>query len=312
MGRPVAGVPAPKRGSYEWRRRDRMLSRYLEVRDAEDGTPDRREARRLEDRLLRVYEALVGHALGARLERVPPAVEALAGGDDLRTVGLTMLLRALRTWEPARGSGFPNYALRMVRFGMAEEVRRVDGLTEYMHRRVREAVRAARAVEARTGRIATDGEAAEEAGISAERYRELVGLHRRVRETRPLPDHDGPHNPTHLDGPEGFDVGEVEVQKRARWLVRYAGERCAREVAALYASGEWGDVGEVEAWRNDRSVERGSGLVSGIYELPEAGGATVLIVTDLDADTTSVVVDSMPDWVRDLMDGTGTERWRAA
>ena len=308
MGR----IPAPERGSYEWRQRDRMLSRYLSVRDAEEGTPERREARRLEDRLTRRYEALVGHALGSQMDRVPPNLEVLAKDDDLRTVGLLGLVRALRTWKPERGRTFAGYALQMVRWEMIHELRRLDGLRMWTRQRVTAAIRAAQAVEARTGRTPTEEEAAREAGITAGRYRELVGLDRLARDTNPLPAHDGPHNPTPHAEREGFEVGEVEVQERALWLIRYAGERCAREVCALYAAGEWGEVGAPEAWRNDRSVERGTGLASGLYELPEAGGSTVLIVTDLDADRTTVLVDSMPEWVRDLMDGTGSQRWRAA
>lgn len=298
--------PAPERGSYGWRQRDRMLGRYLEVRGAEDGTPEAREARRLEDRLLRSYCALVGHALGARVFRVPMNLETLAGSDDLRTVGLIGLLRALRTWEPERGSGFGNYALKNVRWAMMYELRTLDGLSGWMRQRVTAAIRAARAVEARTGKEPTDDEAAGEAGITVERYRELVALDDRGRYADPLPDHDGPGSPVQDDDePEGFDLGTVEVQGIARWIMRFAGEDCAREIIALYAEGEWGAVSPGEAWRNDRAVERGAGLVSALYDLPEAGGARVLIVTDLDRGTTSVVVDEMPEWVASLMGEAG-------
>ncbi|MDP9478647.1 MAG: hypothetical protein M3R38_23690 [Actinomycetota bacterium] len=307
----MAPVPAPERGSFEWRERDRVLRRYVEVRGAEDGTPEAREARRLEDRLLRSYEALVGRALGARRKRVPMNLDALVRSDDLRTVGLLGLLRALRTWKPERGRRFADYALQMVRWEMIHELRGLDALGIWMRRRVKAAIRAAEAVEARTGRCATDEEAASEAGITVERYRELVALDERGRYSYPLPDYDGPGTPADGgDEPDGFDLGTVEVQGLARWLMRFAGEGCAREIAGLYAAKEWGDVGPAEAWRNDRAAKRGAGLVSGLYELHEAGGARVLVVTDFDAGTTSVVVDEMPGWVASLAEET--ERGRAA
>lgn len=103
--------------------------------------------------------------------RLPKSVQL----EDLIQAGMIGLLEAIRHYDPAHGAGFETYAGIRIRGAMLDEVRRQDWTPRSVHRKSREVAGAIRAVEARTGRDASDGEVADYLGIGPEEYRKILG-----------------------------------------------------------------------------------------------------------------------------------------
>lgn len=102
--------------------------------------------------------------------RLPASVEL----DDLVQAGVIGLLEAARHYSGERGASFETYAGIRIRGAMLDELRQTDWAPRSVHRRLREAMTALRAVEQETGRPARDAEVAERMGISLSDYHEIV------------------------------------------------------------------------------------------------------------------------------------------
>lgn len=102
--------------------------------------------------------------------RLPASVEL----DDLIQAGVIGLIEAVRHYSGERGASFETYAGIRIRGAMLDELRQTDWAPRSVHRRLREATEAMRAVEQRTGRAAKDAEVAKQMGVTLSEYHEIV------------------------------------------------------------------------------------------------------------------------------------------
>ena len=154
--------------------RQAKLERFLQMRK-ESGKKEIRKNRaalRLAEELVTEYGGLVGHALRLQIDKIPQAIEAIIGREDLLAAGRRGLHEALLQYDPARGSSFHNYALQVIRWEMIHAVRDLDMLTRYGRDKAKRSREAADEVARKLGREATAEEAAAEARITASEYRE--------------------------------------------------------------------------------------------------------------------------------------------
>ena len=98
--------------------------------------------------------------------RVPPAVEL----DDLVSAGTLGLVRALESFDPARGLEFSTYATPRIRGAILDELRSQDWVPRSVRRRAREIAAVVTSLEQRLGRSPTTAEIALELGITLEEY----------------------------------------------------------------------------------------------------------------------------------------------
>ncbi len=109
----------------------------------------------------------IAHHLAARL---PSSVDV----DDLIQAGVIGLIEAARHYSGDRGASFETYAGIRIRGAMLDELRQTDWAPRSVHRRVREAAEAMRAIEQASGRDARESEVAERMGISVDEVREIL------------------------------------------------------------------------------------------------------------------------------------------
>lgn len=101
--------------------------------------------------------------------RLPSSVEV----DDLIQAGMIGLLEASKHYDPNGGASFSTFAGIRIRGAMLDELRRGDWTPRSVHRKAREAAKAIKEVEARTGREATEAEVARQMGLDLDSYRVL-------------------------------------------------------------------------------------------------------------------------------------------
>ncbi|ROH90797.1 RNA polymerase sigma factor FliA [Stagnimonas aquatica] len=109
----------------------------------------------------------IAHHLAARL---PASVEI----DDLIQAGMIGLLDAARHYDGSAGASFETYAGIRIRGAMVDELRSGDWAPRSVHRKVREASEAMRALEQKFGRAAREVDIAETLGVSLEDYRQTM------------------------------------------------------------------------------------------------------------------------------------------
>lgn len=112
------------------------------------------------------YAPLVKRIAYHMMMRMPASVQV----DDLIQAGMIGLIEASQKYDMSRGASFETYAGIRIRGAIVDEMRRGDWVPRSVHRNARRLSQAMAAVEARTGREATDAEVAEELGVSLEEY----------------------------------------------------------------------------------------------------------------------------------------------
>jgi RNA polymerase sigma factor FliA len=98
--------------------------------------------------------------------RLPDSVQL----DDLIQAGMIGLLEAHENFDGSRGANFETFASIRIRGAMIDEVRRGDWTPRSVHRNGRRLEDAARAAQARLGRVPQDREIAAELGVSLDDY----------------------------------------------------------------------------------------------------------------------------------------------
>lgn len=149
---------------------ERMLSRYLELRDT--GEEYSREAVRLCGEIVRSYMPLIRWTARKQLPKTPVSARGVIDYGDLEAAGMAGLLDALQSHDPYRGGSFTGYASAMVRWAMIHQVRDLDMIPKDTRRKIKLSWQATERLQTRTGREPTVKEAASEAGISPQQYRE--------------------------------------------------------------------------------------------------------------------------------------------
>lgn len=112
------------------------------------------------------YAPLVKRIAYHMMMRMPASVQV----DDLIQAGMIGLIEASQKYDMSRGASFETYAGIRIRGAIVDEMRRGDWVPRSVHRNARRVSQAIAAVEARTGRDATDAEVAEELGVSLGDY----------------------------------------------------------------------------------------------------------------------------------------------
>ena len=125
-----------------------------------------------------------GETLDALVERHAPLVKRIAfhlkrrmppaSVEDLIQAGLIGLIEAARSFDGSRGASFETYAGIRIRGAMIDEIRRGDWAPRSVHRNARRVSSAIRAIEARTGREASDLEVAQELGMELDEYHRMA------------------------------------------------------------------------------------------------------------------------------------------
>lgn len=171
--------------------------------------------------LLREHAGLVRKIAWHLKGRLPASVDL----NDLIQVGMIGLLEAARNYVPTREVQFEAFAAIRIRGAMLDELRRTDWTPRSVYKRLREAMEAMRAVEADTGRQATEAEVAKRMGITAAEYGQIMSDASRSRVLSL--DEEG-------DDDEGkrFDVGDDHAGTPATRL-----EEQGRRVALVEAIG---------------------------------------------------------------------------
>jgi RNA polymerase sigma factor FliA len=116
------------------------------------------------------YAPLVKRIAYHMMMRMPASVQV----DDLIQAGMIGLIEASQKYDASRGASFETYAGIRIRGAIVDEMRRGDWVPRSVHRNARRVSQAVAAVEARTGRDATDSEVAAELGVGLNEYFEML------------------------------------------------------------------------------------------------------------------------------------------
>ncbi len=116
------------------------------------------------------YAYLVKRIALHLIARLPPSVQL----DDLIQAGMIGLMEAAQKFDGDKGASFETYAGIRIRGSMVDEMRRGDWVPRSVHKNARRINQAISAVEARTGRDATDSEIAAELGVELGDYHSMA------------------------------------------------------------------------------------------------------------------------------------------
>lgn len=116
------------------------------------------------------YAPLVKYVAGRMAVNMPPQVEF----DDLVSYGIFGLIDAIDKYEPSRGFKFKTYATTRIRGGIIDELRALDWIPRSIRQKSRQLQHVYSDLENRLGRAATDGEVAQELGITLADFDQLV------------------------------------------------------------------------------------------------------------------------------------------
>lgn len=119
---------------------------------------------------VRQYAYLVKRIAHHLIARLPASVQL----DDLIQAGTIGLLEAAQKYDGDKGASFETYAGIRIRGAMVDEMRRGDWVPRSVHRNSRRIHQAMQAVEARTGRDASDSEIAAELDIELGEYHAMA------------------------------------------------------------------------------------------------------------------------------------------
>ncbi len=107
-------------------------------------------------------------------ERLAKKYPAYLDVQDLISYGNFGLLDAIRKFKPEEGVKFSTYCNRRINGAIVDELRRLDWPSRQLRQKVNLVKRTREELENRLGRIAYDEEMAEELGLGAEEYEELM------------------------------------------------------------------------------------------------------------------------------------------
>lgn len=116
------------------------------------------------------YAPLVKRIAHHMMMRMPPCVQV----EDLIQAGMIGLLEAAKKYDASKGASFETYAGIRIRGSIVDEMRRGDWVPRSVHRNSRKISDAINAVEARTGRDASDQEVADELGMDIDEYHSIL------------------------------------------------------------------------------------------------------------------------------------------
>ncbi|MGF1453737.1 MAG: FliA/WhiG family RNA polymerase sigma factor [Opitutales bacterium] len=170
--------------------------------------------------LLNHYYPLVQRVVNSMMRFLP----ANADREELHSVGLGGLVRALERYRPDRARTFAAYACLRIRGAILDELRRMDTLPRSSRHQLRQLEAAVQELEQRHGRAPTDAEIAAELGVSAselERLRQKATPSQLVSLDAPLPTgEDRSFHDTIADPDDRPVYGDLEHREQIAELVR--------------------------------------------------------------------------------------------
>jgi RNA polymerase sigma factor FliA len=116
------------------------------------------------DELVRTHLPLVGHLVRELLRRVPGHISR----DDLVSAGMAALAAAAKSYDPARGIPFRNFATTRIRGALLDELRSLDWASRSVRSRARQVESVAQQLTSTLGRTPTAQELAEALGTAVD------------------------------------------------------------------------------------------------------------------------------------------------
>ena len=116
----------------------------------------------LRERLILHYSPLVKYVAGRVGVGLPPNIEQA----DLVSYGIFGLIDAIEKFDISRAIKFETYAISRIKGAIIDELRAIDWIPRSVRYKAREVEKAYAALEARLHRTPTEGEVAEELGIT--------------------------------------------------------------------------------------------------------------------------------------------------
>jgi RNA polymerase sigma factor for flagellar operon FliA len=117
---------------------------------------------RLRERLILHYSPLVKYVAGRVGVGLPPNIEQA----DLVSYGIFGLIDAIEKFDISRAIKFETYAISRIKGAIIDELRAIDWIPRSVRYKAREVEKAYAALEGRLHRTPTEGEVADELGIS--------------------------------------------------------------------------------------------------------------------------------------------------
>ncbi|HAJ79941.1 MAG TPA: FliA/WhiG family RNA polymerase sigma factor [Fibrobacteres bacterium] len=122
------------------------------------------------DKLLLEYASLVKYIAQRIAVNLPASVER----DDLISVGILGLVKAVETFEPERGFKFETYAGHKIRGAILDELRSLDWVPRSVRQKSRDLQRIFVKLENELGRMPYDDEVCESLDISMKEYEDML------------------------------------------------------------------------------------------------------------------------------------------
>jgi len=116
------------------------------------------------------HSELVARIAHHLITRLPASVDV----NDLMQSGMIGLIEASRSFDASQGASFETYASIRIRGAMLDELRKGDWVPRSVHRHLRAATEATRAVEQKAGRAAKSSEVAAAMNMPIEDFDRLI------------------------------------------------------------------------------------------------------------------------------------------
>src|ERR1700742_2123398 len=131
---------------------------------------DRAHKRQAANDAVARHSDLVARIAHHLITRLPANVDV----NDLMQSGMIGLIEASRSFDATQGASFQTYASIRIRGAMLDELRKGDWVPRSVHRHLRAATKATRAVEQKTGRAAKSSEVAAAMNMPVEDFDRLL------------------------------------------------------------------------------------------------------------------------------------------
>lgn len=124
----------------------------------------------LRNTLVEKYLPMVKYVADRIIAKLPKTIIK----DDLMSVGIDGLIDAVEKFDVNRGVKFQTYCINRIRGSILDELRSLDWVPRLVRTRTHQLEKVYSKLETKLGRIPSDGELADELGISLEEYGELL------------------------------------------------------------------------------------------------------------------------------------------
>src|SRR5215207_1838072 len=139
------------------------------VRGTAVGGVQAQGVRRRRERLILHYAPLVKYVVGRVSVGLPPNIEQA----DLVSYGIFGLIDAIEKYDLERGIKFETYAISRIKGAIIDELRAIDWIPRSVRFKAREVEKAYVALENRLHRSPTDGEVAQQLGITTDELHQI-------------------------------------------------------------------------------------------------------------------------------------------